>query len=158
MIDVVAVLLAIFVMLGAEVGQATYYAEPFFGRPMANGDTYTPDTFGVAHKMIPLGTVVVVVSRCGAVTVEVTDRGPYGPSDWIVDVSPRVAERLFCGGHGYTAEGVAYGMERVMVIGGWNGQDRESGKWVHLDAGGGVRGIQQTYLYEYRRFIRLPPE
>ena len=157
MIDMFAILLAVFSVFGIETGEASWYGPGFYGQPQANGAIYTPDTWGIAHKTIPLGTQVVIISRCGAITVEVTDRGPYGPPDWIIDVSPRVAERLFCGGYGYY-KGVPYGMEQVMVIGGNNGQDRESDKWVYLDTGGTIRGRQQAHLSDYRRVIRLPPE
>ena len=117
MIDPIRLLLALGVLLCTETGIATWYGPSFYGQPQANGDIYTADTWGVAHKTIPLGTTVVVMSRCGSVVVEVTDRGPYGPPDWIVDASPRVAAILFCGGYGHY-NGVAYGMERVMVVGG----------------------------------------
>ena len=123
MIDPIRLLLVVLALVSPDTGIATWYGPGFYGQAQANGDIYTPETFGIAHKTIPLGTMVVVVSRCGVVTVEVTDRGPYGPPEWIVDVSPLVAEKLFCQGHGYTAEGIAYGMERVIVIGGGNGYD-----------------------------------
>ena len=137
MIDPIRLLLAVLALLAPEIGESTWYGPGFYGRPQANGDTYTPDTFGVAHKTIPLGTTVFVMSGCGAVTVEVTDRGPYGVEGRILDVSPRVAERLFCGGYGYY-NGVPYGMEQVVVIGGWYGYDREGGDRLHLGTGRGV--------------------
>ena len=123
MIDPIRLLLLVLSLVSFEMGTSVWYGGSFFGQPQANGDIYTPDTWGIAHKTIPLGTTVVVVSRCGAVTVEVTDRGPYGPPDWIIDVSTRVAAVLFCGGYGYNGNGIAYGMERVIVIGGGNGYD-----------------------------------
>ena len=121
MIDPIRLLLAVLTILSAEIGQSTWYGPGFYGQPQANGDIYTPETFGVAHKTIPLGMTVVIMSRCGAVTVGVTDRGPYGSPDWIVDASPRVAAVLFCGGYGYY-KGVPFGMEQVMVIGGSSGK------------------------------------
>ena len=118
MVNPIRLLLAVLALFSPETGMATWYGPGFYGQAQANGDIYTPDTFGLAHKTIPLGTTVLIVSRCGAVSVEVTDRGPYGPPDQIVDVSPRVAAVLFCGGYGHTADGVPYGMEQVIVIGG----------------------------------------
>jgi len=66
--------------LGGESGLASYYAEPFHGRRMANGQVFNIfDPNMAAHKSLPLGTRVLVTdTRTGkSITVTIMDRGPY---------------------------------------------------------------------------------
>ena len=106
-------LLLVLSLLG-EVGDASWYGPGFYGQPTASGAIYQPDTWGVAHRTLPLGTVVRVTSACGSVIVPVLDRGPYGVEGRILDVSPLVAERLFCQGYGLAPAG-PYGLEKVWM-------------------------------------------
>ncbi|MBM4448995.1 MAG: hypothetical protein FJ015_07150 [Chloroflexi bacterium] len=59
-----------------------------------------------------------LTSACGVVTATVTDAMPLEPAaslDTIIDVSPAVCSRLFCGGCGHNGEEIAYGEELVLV-------------------------------------------
>jgi rare lipoprotein A len=63
---------------------------------MANGQRYDPKRLTAAHRTLPFGTVIrlVRVSNGAEITVRVTDRGPFGASDRIVDLSRRAAQKL----------------------------------------------------------------
>ena len=56
---------------------------------------FLPDTWGVAHKSLPCGTMVTLSHGANTVTVPVVDRGPYiGGREF--DLSPRVKAALGC--------------------------------------------------------------
>jgi hypothetical protein len=87
-------------------------ATVFTGRPVR------PTDIGIAHRTIPLGTLVVLEYRGRYVVATVIDRGPYGaldasgrwfikrrrsePGRWrgCVDLTPRAARLLGHGGWG----------------------------------------------------------
>lgn len=48
----------------------------FFGQTMANGQTYEPDSLGVASRTLAFGTKVQFCYH-GCVVATVMDRGPY---------------------------------------------------------------------------------
>lgn len=77
-------------------GKATYYADSLAGNHTANGDVYDPAEFTAAHKKLPFGTVlrVVRVDTKATTYVKVNDRGPFGPSDRIIDLSKAAAKEL----------------------------------------------------------------
>jgi rare lipoprotein A len=79
----------------ATSGKATYYADSLAGRPTASGEPYDPAAFTAAHRTLPFGTWVLV-SRPGkgSVRVRINDRGPFGKSDRIIDLSRRAAEQI----------------------------------------------------------------
>ena len=57
---------------------ASWYGPRFYGRRTACGQTYTPEILGVAHRVLPCGTLITLTSPTGrTVTVPVIDRGPY---------------------------------------------------------------------------------
>jgi hypothetical protein len=56
---------------------------------------FLPDTWGVAHKSLPCGTMVTLTHGPNAVTVPVVDRGPYIAGREF-DLSPRVKAALGC--------------------------------------------------------------
>ena len=56
---------------------------------------FLPDTWGVAHKSLPCGTMVTLTHGANTVTVPVVDRGPY-ISGREFDLSPRVKAALGC--------------------------------------------------------------
>jgi hypothetical protein len=56
---------------------------------------FLPDTWGVAHKSLPCGTMVTLTHGANAVTVPVVDRGPYIAGREF-DLSPRVKAALGC--------------------------------------------------------------
>jgi len=82
--------------LSVENGQASYYGKSFAGRRTASGETYDPQGFTAAHRKLPFGTVIRVTRRDtnASVYVRVTDRGPFGSSRRILDLSHAAADRL----------------------------------------------------------------
>jgi hypothetical protein len=56
---------------------------------------FLPDTWGVAHKTLPCGTMLVLTHGPNTITVPVVDRGPYVAGREI-DLSPRVKAALGC--------------------------------------------------------------
>lgn len=58
-------------------GEASWYGPGFVGSPTASGAPYNPELFTAAMLTVPLGTVVRVSANGRAVSVLVTDRGPY---------------------------------------------------------------------------------
>ena len=104
------------------VGLSHWYAGEYVGQPMANGEVYTGQDLTIAIRIdlldtFPLGSVVRISSVCGVVTAIVTDVMPVCPEQpqVVVDVSPRVAGILFCGGYGWNGEGMPYGEELVLI-------------------------------------------
>jgi rare lipoprotein A len=76
-------------------GKASYYANSFKGRKMADGTPMNPNANIAASKTLPLGTTAKVTNlETGkSEVVEIRDRGPY-VGGRIVDVSPKVAKDL----------------------------------------------------------------
>lgn len=56
---------------------------------------FAPDTWGVAHKTLPCGTMLTLTHGANTITVPVLDRGPYIAGREI-DLSPRVKAALGC--------------------------------------------------------------
>jgi rare lipoprotein A len=82
--------------LDRQLGDATYYADSLAGNSTASGEPYRPVSFTAAHRSLPFGTIVRVVrTDTGRVTyVKVNDRGPFGSSKRIIDLSRAAAEEL----------------------------------------------------------------
>jgi len=110
------------------VGLAHFYGDAegrdgYAWRTMANGEKMNPQALTIAVRidlldMFRLEDTVRLTSACGVVTATVTDAMPMIPAfaqGVIVDVSPAVCSRLFCGGCGHNGEGIAYGEELVLV-------------------------------------------
>ena len=79
-----------------EEGVASFYADWFTGRTMANGDAYNPKELTCAHLTAPLGSIMKITRKdCPdqSVIVRVVDRGPYVKGR-IVDLSKSAAEQL----------------------------------------------------------------
>ncbi len=78
-----------------RVGIASFYANYFAGRKMANGTRMNPQAGNAASRTLPLGTVAKVTNlsthRSAVVTIQ--DRGPYVQGR-IVDLSPSTARRI----------------------------------------------------------------
>ena len=79
----------------AQHGKASYYADKFAGRKMADGTPMNPQADIAASRTLPLGTKAEVVNLDNGKSkqVEIRDRGPYVDGR-IVDVSPKVAKEL----------------------------------------------------------------
>jgi rare lipoprotein A len=93
-----------------EVGDASYYASRFHGRPTASGATYDERRLTAAHRTLPFGTRVRVTNLANgrSAVVTITDRGPMR-RDRIIDLSRRAARTL-----GFERSGTA--RVRVRVV------------------------------------------
>lgn len=78
-----------------QVGKASFYADRFAGRKMADGRRMDPNDDNAASRTLPLGTKARVTNldtgRSAIVTIE--DRGPYVDGR-IVDLSPATAQKI----------------------------------------------------------------
>src|ERR1700688_2995786 len=78
-----------------RLGKASFYAQKFSGRKMADGTPMQPQTNNAASKTLPLGTTAKVTNletgRSAVVTIR--DRGPYIKGR-IVDLSPSTAKEI----------------------------------------------------------------
>ena len=61
------------------VGVASWYGEEYRGKLMANGIRFDPDRVSVAHRTLPLGTILRIENPRNRKVIYalVTDRGPY---------------------------------------------------------------------------------
>jgi peptidoglycan lytic transglycosylase len=78
-----------------RTGVASFYADRFAGRKMADGNKMDPQCNNAASRTLPLGTVAKVTNlatRKSAV-VTIQDRGPYVHGR-IVDLSPSTARKI----------------------------------------------------------------
>lgn len=78
-----------------EEGLASWYGEPYHGRPTASGRIYDQRELTAAHRTLPFGTRVLVsrLDNGRAVEVVVNDRGPF-VAGRIIDLSRAAAEEL----------------------------------------------------------------
>ena len=85
-------------------GYATYYGKKAHGRKTADGSRHDAYGYVCAHRTLPFGTMLKVthVRNGKSVVVKVTDRGPFGYKERIVDLSWAAARDL-----GMLSEGVA---------------------------------------------------
>lgn len=82
-----------------DVGIASWYGEPFHGRPTASGEVYDMYALTAAHRSLPLPTCVEVrrLDDDRTVVVRVNDRGPFvfdPRGDRIIDLSYSAAMAL----------------------------------------------------------------
>lgn len=77
------------------LGYATWYGNES-GNQVANGERFRPGWVTAAHKTLPLPSYVEVTSLDTGrrILVRVNDRGPYGESARIIDLSKGAAELL----------------------------------------------------------------
>lgn len=84
---------------GWRTATASWYGPGLYGNTTADGTTFTADTWCVAHKTLPFGTVVQITYGGKTVDVPVRDRGPYVAGREF-DLSAAVARSLgFSGVH-----------------------------------------------------------
>ena len=78
-----------------EKGRASYYAQFFDHRKMADGRRMNPNADIAASKNLPLGSVAKVTNLDNGktATVKIEDRGPYVRGR-VVDLAPKVADQL----------------------------------------------------------------
>jgi rare lipoprotein A len=81
--------------LARQTGKASFYADRFAWRTMANGEPMNPHSNVAASRTLPLGTKAIVTNLDNGrqALVEIKDRGPYVKGR-IIDLSPRVAREL----------------------------------------------------------------
>jgi len=89
-------------ILFTQQGNASFYADRFHGRRMANGQLYHRDSMTCAHLRYPLGTKLLVrnLTNGREVVVTVTDRGPY-TRKFVIDLSRAAARQLDIIHHGF---------------------------------------------------------
>jgi rare lipoprotein A len=78
-----------------RIGIASFYADNFGGKPMANGAPMDLNGNNAASRTLPLGTKAKVTNlETGkSATVVIADRGPYVQGR-IVDLSPATARKI----------------------------------------------------------------
>ena len=80
---------------GKRFGKASFYANFFAGKKMADGKIMDPQTDNAASRTLPLGTTAKVTNletgKSAVVTIQ--DRGPYVDGR-IVDLSPSTAQKI----------------------------------------------------------------
>jgi len=79
-----------------QSGLASYYAASFQGRRTSSGERYNSRLLTAAHRTLPLGSYVRVtdVATSKSVIVKINDRGPFGHSRRIIDLSYAAASAL----------------------------------------------------------------
>ena len=78
-----------------RTGIASFYADMFTGREMADGTRMNPNADNAASRTLPLGTTAKVTNLATGQSAEVTiqDRGPYVKGR-IIDLSPATAREI----------------------------------------------------------------
>jgi rare lipoprotein A len=86
------------------LGYATWYGGES-GNQVANGERFRPNWLTAAHKTLPLPSYVEVTALDTGrrILVRVNDRGPFGESARIIDLSRGAAEALGVRGKGKAA-------------------------------------------------------
>ena len=74
-------------------GRASWYGPGFDGRPTASGAIFDQYGWTVAHRTLPLGTILLISRGDRSVLALVNDRGPF-VGGRILDLSKGVAEAL----------------------------------------------------------------
>ncbi|MGA2163366.1 MAG: septal ring lytic transglycosylase RlpA family protein [Solirubrobacteraceae bacterium] len=73
---------------------ATWYGPGFYGHTTACGQKLTPKLVGVASRTLPCGTLVRISYGGHMLTAPVLDRGPYGHSGAVWDLTSGAARAL----------------------------------------------------------------
>jgi rare lipoprotein A len=86
---------------GSTTGSATWYGSQFHGRKTTSGERYNKNELTAAHKSLPFGTKVRVTNLTSkeSVVVRINDRGPFGRSGHIIDLSQAAARKINVSGH-----------------------------------------------------------
>jgi hypothetical protein len=82
--------------IDAISGRATYYSDSLAGNRTANGEVYNPRELTAASRDLPFGTIVRVIREDNGLSVvlRINDRGPFGDSEKILDLSKAAARKL----------------------------------------------------------------
>jgi rare lipoprotein A len=89
------------VTVQAEEGIASWYGDPFHGRPSASGEIYNMYDLTAAHRTLPFGTQVRVhdLQNGESIDVRINDRGPFVEGR-IIDLSYAAAQAIHMVGPG----------------------------------------------------------
>jgi rare lipoprotein A len=81
--------------VSTETGLASWYGPPYHNHAGADGSIYNENALTVAHRTLPMGTVVRVTNLATgeSVLARVTDRGPFVPGR-ILDLSLAAAKSI----------------------------------------------------------------
>ena len=90
-------------------GPASWYGPGFDGKPTASGAIFDQEGFTVAHRTLPMGTILLIHRGDRTVLALVNDRGPY-VAGRVLDLSHGVARAL-----GTLSSGVANVTAEVLV-------------------------------------------
>ena len=90
-------------------GKASWYGPGFDGRPTASGAIFDQEGWTVAHRTLPLGTILLITRGDRQVVALVNDRGPF-VGGRILDLSHGVANAL-----GTVSAGVASVRAEILV-------------------------------------------
>jgi len=93
-------------------GKVSWYGRRFAGRKTASGERYDPGALTMAHRSLPLGSVVDVTNNANGrhLRVRVNDRGPYCAGR-VADLSRAASQRL-----GFKDKGVTEATIRVVSL------------------------------------------
>jgi rare lipoprotein A len=78
-----------------EEGQASWYGDPYHGRPAASGEIFDKNKLTAAHRTLAFDTWVRVENQANGRTVDVriNDRGPF-VAGRIIDLSEAAAREI----------------------------------------------------------------
>lgn len=93
-------------------GKISWYGRDFAGRRTASGERFDPRAMTMAHRSLPLGTIVLVVNDDNgrSVALRVNDRGPFR-ADRVADVSRAASREL-----GFQRDGIAEATLQVLWV------------------------------------------
>jgi rare lipoprotein A len=93
-------------------GKISWYGRDFAGRKTASGERFDPHALTMAHRSLPLGTIVLVINDDNGrrVALRVNDRGPY-QGNRVADVSSAASREL-----GFRRSGVADATIEVLWV------------------------------------------
>lgn len=79
-----------------QVGLATWYGGALAGHKTANGERFNPNAMTAAHRSLPFNTWVEVkrLDTGQTVRVRITDRGPWGDDERIIDLARAAAAKI----------------------------------------------------------------
>jgi rare lipoprotein A len=85
-----------------QVGDATWYGARLAGHRTASGERFDPRQMTAAHRTLPFGTWVEVtcLDTGRRVRVRITDRGPFGHPNRVIDLAHAAAAKLGIVGRG----------------------------------------------------------
>lgn len=78
-----------------QLGMASWYGKAFHGKKTASGERFNMHALTAAHRVLPLGSKVLVTNLANGNTVvlRINDRGPFH-NDRVIDVSKKAAKKL----------------------------------------------------------------